>query len=51
MGVSRPIIPKRDHAETIWVLPVHTKKYQAWFRTKPEHDKVQSKMPKEREDT
>ena len=51
MGVSREIIRNRDKAETLWVLPIHTKQYQVWFQTKVEYDKVQSKMPKEPKST
>jgi hypothetical protein len=51
MGVSQPIIRSRDETGTLWVLPVHTKKYQVWFQTKNEYDQVQKKMPKERKST
>jgi hypothetical protein len=48
IGVSQSVIKKKDRNESLWVLSVHAKKYQVWFKTEHEYKQARSKMPDER---
>ncbi len=48
IGVSQSVIKIKNQNESLWVLPVHTKKYQVWFRTQYDYNQARSKMPDER---